>query len=49
MNIAITSTENTLKYLKELSDKNVVLIKKISDLVYKDENSSKKNLLNKIS
>ena len=49
MNIAITSTENTLKYLKELSDKNVVLIKKISDLVYKDEHSSNKNLLNKIS
>ena len=49
MNIAITSTENTLKYLKELSDKNVVLIKKISDLVYNDKNSSKKNLLNKMS
>ena len=49
MNIAITNTQNTLKYLKELSDKNVVLIKKISDLVYKDEHSSKKNLLNKIS
>ena len=49
MIIAVTNTENTLKYLKELSDKNVILIKKISDLVYKDENSSKKNLLKIIS
>jgi len=44
MNIAVTNTQNTLKYLKELSDKNVVLIKKITDLVYNDENSSKNNL-----
>lgn len=49
MNIAVTNTQNTLKYLKELSDKNVVLIKKINDLVYNDENSSSKNLLNNIS
>lgn len=49
MNIAVTNTQNTLKYLQELSDKNVVLIKKITDLVYNNENSSSKNLLNKIS
>ena len=49
MNIAVTNTQNTLKYLQELSDKNVVLIKKIIDLVYNNENSSSKNLLNKIS
>ena len=47
MNIAVTHTQNTLKYLKELSDKNVILIKKITDLVY--NHSSSKNLLNKIS
>lgn len=40
MNIAVTNTQNTLKYLKELSDKNDVLIKKITDLVYNDDNSS---------
>ena len=49
MNIAVNNTQNTLKYLQELSDKNVVLIKKITDLVYNNENSSSKNLLNKIS
>jgi hypothetical protein len=49
MNIAVTNTQNTLKYLKELSDTNVVLINKINDLVYNDENSSSKNLLNNIS
>jgi len=49
MNIAVTNTQNTLKYLQELSDKNIVLIKKITDLVYNNENSSSKNLLNKIS
>ena len=49
MNIAVTNTQNTLKYLQELSDKNVVLIKKIIDLFYNNKNSSSKNLLNKIS
>ena len=49
MSNAITNTENTLKYLKELSDKNDVLIQKITDLVYNNDTSPINNPLLKMS